>query len=383
MKLPKRIPLMALDNMAARHRDAVLAAMQRVLDGGWYILGQEVEAFEREWAAYLGTASCIGVGNGTDAIAVALRAVGVQSGDEVLTVSHTAVATVAAIEQIGAVPVLVDIDPRSRCLDPARVADLCTDRTRAMVPVHMYGQPAPMPALLSIAKQYGLRVVEDCAQAHGAEIDGRKVGTFGDAAAFSFYPTKNLGAFGDAGAVVTGSAEVATAARALRQYGWATRYVSDRPGINSRLDELHAACLRVLLPQLDADNRRRRDIAAAYHTAVRDCGVRVPARIDGTTPVVHLYVVECAERERFEAHMSQRGIDTGRHYPMAVHEQPAYCGRLRGHDRLPNTERLYRELVTLPCHPGLTDEEVRCICDALAEWNPSLSTGDATRRAAA
>ncbi|GKS59179.1 aminotransferase [Nitrospira sp.] len=362
------------------HRPALDAAIARVLDRGRYILDEEVHAFEREWAAYLGARSCVGVGSGTDALAIALRAVGVQAGDEVLTVSHTAVATVAAIEQIGAVPVLVDIDSRSRCLDPERLEAAYSAGVTAIVPVHMYGQPAAMREIHSFAERHGLWVVEDCAQAHGAEIGGRKVGTFGDAAAFSFYPTKNLGAFGDAGAIVTDRDDVAKAARAIRQYGWETRYVSHRTGVNSRLDELQAACLRVLLPHLDEANRRRHAMAASYRNALRGDSVAVPRLIPGTLSAMHLFVVECSDREAFETFMARERIETGRHYPLAVHQQPAYLGRLRGHDRLYRTERLYRNLVTLPCHPGLSDREVADVCAALTQWCNLASSADAPVR---
>ena len=213
--------------------ESVRSAFERVLTSGRYILGNEVEAFEREWAAYLHVSHCIGVGNGTDALALALLAVGVKGGEEVITVSHTAVATVAAIEQIGAIPVFADIEPRSRCMNPTHLAGLISENTRAIVPVHMYGQPAPMGKIMAVAKEHRLKVVEDCAQAHGATLEGQHVGTFGDAAAFSFYPTKNLGALGDAGAIVTNDSTLADSVRMLREYGWRERYVSLTPGRTS------------------------------------------------------------------------------------------------------------------------------------------------------
>ena len=258
--------------------ESVRSAFDRVLTSGRYILGNEVEAFEREWAAYLHVSHCIGVGNGTDALALALLAVGVKAGEEVITVSHTAVATVAAIEQIGAVPVFADIEPRSRCMNPAHLAGLISENTRAIVPVHMYGQPAPMGKIMAVAKTHGLKVVEDCAQAHGATLGGQHVGTFGDAAAFSFYPTKNLGALGDAGAIVTNDSTLADSVRMLREYGWRERYVSLTPGRNSRLDELQAAILRAKLPDLDRHNIRRRVIAAAYTQALRNTALVAPPR---------------------------------------------------------------------------------------------------------
>jgi dTDP-4-amino-4,6-dideoxygalactose transaminase len=364
--------------------ESVRGAVDRVLASGRYILGNEVQAFEREWAAFLRVAHCIGVGNGTDALALALHAVGVKVGEEVITVSHTAVATVAAIEQIGAVPVFVDIDPRSRCMDPAHLPGLISGNTRAIVPVHIYGQPAPMEGIMAVAKEYGLKVVEDCAQAHGATLGGQHVGTFGDAAAFSFYPTKNLGALGDAGAVVTNDPILADSVRMLREYGWRERYVSLTSGRNSRLDELQAAILRVKLPSLDRNNCRRRLIAAAYTEALRNSTLVAPAQIEGTEHAMHLYVVDCADRPAFERFLNSAGIATGRHYPLAVHQQPAHAGRIRGSQALRITEALYRHLVTLPCYPELRDEDVAHISEMLLRWSSQsrAKQGNGTSRTA-
>ena len=358
-----------------RYHEAVLTAVDRVLCSGRYILGKEVEAFEDEWARYLGARYCVGVASGTDALALALKAVGIQTGDEVVTVSHTAVATVAAIESIGARPVFVDIDPLSRCMDPRLLEAILSSSTRAVVPVHVYGQPADMESILTITRRYDLHVIEDCAQAHGAEIAGRKVGTFGSAAAFSFYPTKNLGAVGDAGAVVCNDATIAAQIRTLRQYGWHERYISDIVGTNSRLDELQAAILRVKLPHLDQRNHKRRIIADRYRQALAAAGVSGPSDIEGTTHAMHLFVVESQMRDRLADHLSQVGIVTALHYPMPVHRQPAYAGRIRGGDELPATEALYKRLLTIPCHPDLTDDQVERICDRLQTWSelPSLA----------
>jgi dTDP-4-amino-4,6-dideoxygalactose transaminase len=349
--------------------ESVRGAVDRVLASGRYILGNEVQAFEREWAAFLRVAHCIGVGNGTDALALALQAVGVNVGDEVITVSHTAVATAAAIEQIGAVPIFVDIDPRSRCMDPAHLPGLISENTRAIVPVHIYGQPAPMEDIMAVAKEHGLKVIEDCAQAHGATLGGQHVGTFGDAAAFSFYPTKNLGALGDAGAVVTNDPILADSVRMLREYGWRERYVSLTSGRNSRLDELQAAILREKLPSLDRNNHRRRLIAASYTEALRNSTIVAPAQIEGTEHAMHLYVVGCTDRTAFEHFLNGAGITTGRYYPLAVHQQPAYAGRIRGSQELPITDALYRTLITLPCYPELRDENVAHISETLLRWS--------------
>jgi len=347
-------------------RKEILAATERVLNSGWYILGNEVRTFEKEFAEYLGVQHCIGVGNGTDAIALALLAVGVKRDDEVITVSQTAVATTAAIEQIGAVPVFVDIEPETRCMNPELIAAMVSPRTRAILPVHLYGQPARMPEIMDVANRFDLPVVEDCAQAHGAGIAAEKVGTFGDAAAFSFYPTKNLGAIGDAGAVVTDSAEIAERLRGLRQYGWQERYISSFPGLNSRLDELQAAILRTKLPFLDESNDRRRIIAARYDAVAGEAHFKPPVRIAGTHHVMHLYVIEHEGRERLQTALREQGIGTAVHYPKPIHQQPAYAGRIRGCDNLPCTEWLSKRILSLPMFPELTDGQVEQICFAIA-----------------
>lgn len=358
---------------ARSDREMILAAIDRVLCGGHYILGREVESFEKEWAEYLGASYCVGVASGTDALALALRASGVQPGDEVVTVSHTAVATIVAIEAIGAIPVFVDIDQRSRCMDPNLLREAITPRTRAIVPVHIYGQPAAMEQILCVARQYRCFVIEDCAQAHGATIGDQKVGTFGDAAAFSFYPTKNLGAIGDAGAVVSNDAAIEARLRSLRQYGWHERYVSDQVGTNSRLDELQAAILRVKLGHLDRRNHMRRTIAAHYRTALASTGAVAPHDISDTTHAMHLFVLESRMRNRLAGHLSEAGIATALHYPIPVHRQPAYVGRVAGADRLPVTEALYERLLTIPCHPDLTEEQIERICDRLRTWSEPTS----------
>jgi dTDP-4-amino-4,6-dideoxygalactose transaminase len=347
----------------------ILDAIKRVMESGSYILGEEVKSFEREFSDYLGAGYCVGTGSGTDAISLALRAVGVACGDEVITVSHSAVATAAAIEQIGAVPVFADIEPLSRCMDPDKIGPLISEKTKAIVPVHIYGQPAPMNAILHIARENNLRVVEDCAQAHGAEIDGGKVGTFGDAGAFSFYPTKNLGALGDGGAVVTRVFEIAEKAKWLREYGWKERYISAFPGVNSRLDELQAAILRVKLPHLSNFNARRREIAACYRRAIEPTQISPPVMIEGTLHAMHLFVVECEDPSSLALYLKKSGIGSAVHYPMPIHRQPAYSGRIRGGSALPNTEGLYRRILSLPMFPELTDAQVRRVCSALREWS--------------
>jgi dTDP-4-amino-4,6-dideoxygalactose transaminase len=336
------------------HRADIDAAMARVLSAGRYILGAEVEAFENEFAAYCGVGHGVGVGSGTEALHIALAAAGVGAGDEVITVAHTAVATAAAIRMCGATPVFVDIDPNTYTIDPARIE--VTKKTKAIVPVHLYGHPADMDAIMAIASKHELLVVEDCAQAHGARDRGRRVGSIGDIAAFSFYPTKNLGAIGDGGAIVTNSKELAERARLLREYGWAERYVSSIEGWNSRLDEIQAAILRVKLRTLDADNQRRREIAARYERALEGPRTRKDAE-----PVYHLYVIASERRDALQQHLRERGIGALVHYPVPVHRQPAYLS----HVSLPVTENAAKTVLSLPMYPELTDGEQTATIDAV------------------
>jgi dTDP-4-amino-4,6-dideoxygalactose transaminase len=351
-----------------RHRESITSAFQKVLDGGRYILGEEVSNFEAEFADFHGAGYCVGVANGTEAISLALISCGVGRGDEVITVSHTAVATVAAIELIGAEPVFVDIDPITRCIDHTLIHNQITQRTRAIIPVHMYGQPAPVVEICETAKRHNLYVVEDCAQACGAQISGKMVGTFGDAAAFSFYPTKNLGAVGDGGAVVTSNPEIADHVRWLREYGWKDRFLSKVPGMNSRLDEIQAAVLRVKLPFLLRENAIRRDIAEKYKNIIKNVNMTSPCDISGTVHAMHLYVVECEKRNSLQKFLNEKNIGTALHYPQPVHQQEAYMKRIRGAEHLPVTESLYGRILSLPMYPELSDNDVERICLALGEW---------------
>lgn len=343
------------------HKDEIDAALRRVLDAGWYILGEEVRQFETEFAAYLGVQHALGVGSGTEALHLALTACGLGPGDEVITVAHTAVATASAIELCGAVPVLVDIAPDTFTLDPAHLAHVLSPRTKAIVPVHLYGQPADLAPILAFAQQHGLRVIEDCAQAHGAHYGARRVGAWGHIAAFSFYPTKNLGALGDGGAVVTNDPALAERVRLLREYGWAERYVSRIAGWNSRLDEMQAAVLRVKLKYLDADNSARARLAARYDSGLQGAGLGLPRPRAEGEHVYHLYVIRSARRDALQAFLKTRGVGALVHYPVPVHIQPAYRGRLRGGDSLPETERAAREVLSLPMYPELTEAEVQAV----------------------
>lgn len=349
------------------YKQEIDTAIEGVLFGGRYILGNAVESFENGFAEYLGVNHCIGVGNGTDAITLALQGLGIGNGDEVITVSHTAVATVAAIETAGAAAVLADVDPVSRCMDAGKIRGLITPKTKAILPVHLYGQPAAIAEIQSIARENHLYLIEDCAQAHGAEVAGKKVGSFGDAACFSFYPTKNLGALGDGGAVVTQNPELAARVRQLREYGWKQRYISDFAGVNSRLDELQAAVLLVKLRHLDEDNQKRINLAAQYCHQLDGLGLVLPQLTPRTKHVMHLFVIELNERDRIKSALENAGIGTAIHYPQAVHQQPAYFKRLPGCESLPQTEKLVEQILSLPMYPELTEGEVDYGCDQLRQ----------------
>lgn len=352
----------------AAYRDEIDTAVARVLGSGWYILGKEVEAFEAEFAAYCETKYAVGVSDGTQALALALRALEIGAGDEVITTCHTAVATIAAIELIGATPVLVDIDPVTYTLLPEAVQTAITPRTKAIIPVHLYGQPAEMDALQAIAEQHGLKLIEDCAQAHGARYRGRRVGSMGVVGCFSFYPTKNLGAFGDGGAVVTDDEGLYQRLRGLRQYGWRERYLSAETGFNSRLDELHAAMLRVKLRHLEADNARRRELARLYNDLLAGAPITLPVARSEGEHVYHLYVVQVNQRDSVMACLKERGIGTAIHYPYPIHLQPAYERRLRTVPMgLPNLMAVTPRILSLPLYPELSTEAVRQVAHTLLE----------------
>lgn len=352
------------------HQAEIDAAVTRALGSGWYVLGAEGRAFETEFAQWLGTAHAIGCANGTDALALAMRALHVGPGCAVATVSHTAVATVAAIEMVGATPVLIDIDPVHYTMDPAELAEVLAHPPvglppiRAVIPVHLYGQAADIGAIGAACAAHGAALIEDCSQAHGATFEGRKVGTFGRIATFSLYPTKNLGALGDGGIVATGDANLAADIAAIRQYGWRTHYISDEVGVNSRLDELQAAILRVKLTHLDADNARRAVMAGVYD---RVFGDQAPARRAGQTHVFHQYVVRVKDRAAEQTRLRALGIGTGIHYPVPVHLQPAYAGRVAlGPAQCAATEIAAGEVMSLPMWPQMSDADVERVRDALA-----------------
>jgi len=361
------------------HQAEIDSAIKRVLESGWYILGRESELFEQEFAAYIQVGHAIGVANGTDALELALRACGVGPGDLVFTVSHTAVATVAAIESTGATPVVVDIDPVSYTIDPACLANALANppagQPKAVIPVHLYGQPADMPSIMELARRYGLFVVEDCAQSHGATLNGRKTGAWGNIASFSFYPTKNLGALGDGGIVATNDPALAERVRLLRQYGWKQRYVSVIPGGNSRLDELQAAVLRVKLRYLDAENECRRTLARTYDTLLADARVSLPRVRPGAAHVFHQYTVCLPQRDLLGAYLKKAEIGTLVHYPVPVHLQLAYQNRLPLVAPLPVTERIAREVLSLPMYPQLTDDQARQIGEEIVRFQNDGAVG--------
>jgi dTDP-4-amino-4,6-dideoxygalactose transaminase len=362
------IPQMLPGAFFEAHREEILAAMTRVLDSGWYILGREVRSFEEEFAAHFGFGAAVGVANGTDAIELALRCLGVGRGDLVATPSHTAVATAAAIEAAGALPVFVEIDPETYAIDPSSLERTVREvpGIKAVIAVHLYGHPADMPAVLEIARKSGLYVIEDCAQAQGTRLGGRFAGSMGDVATFSFYPTKNLGALGDGGMVVTGDQGRARTVSALREYGWEQRYVSERPGINSRLDELQAAILRIRLPYLEEGNRRRAAIASAYDCGLAGSGLVLPVCRPGAEHTYHQYVIRHPERAGFLKRLKQSGVSTNIHYPMGVHRQPAYAGRCAIDPAgLTLTETVASQVVSLPMYPELTDDDVATSIDAI------------------
>jgi dTDP-4-amino-4,6-dideoxygalactose transaminase len=347
------------------HRDAIDRAVLGVLASGRYILGEEVAHFEAEFARYVGAAHAVAVANGTDAIHVALRSAGIGPGDEVIAPSHTAVATVAGIELSGATPVFADIDPTYFTLDPNAVERAASQRTRAIVAVHLYGQAADLDALGAIAERRGLVLVEDCAQAHGATLHGRRLGSIGHFGCYSFYPTKNLGAIGDGGLVATNDEKHAACARALREYGWNERRESTVAGFNSRLDELQAAILRVKLEHLDRDNALRGSIAERYDAALARGPWSLPERRAGSTHVFHQYVVRSPERDALLGSLREHGVLAGMHYPVPVHLMPGYRGRIRGCDALAETERAAREVLSLPMYPELEATAVDSVVSAM------------------
>ena len=346
-------------------RPEIDAAALRVLASGWYIGGPEVEAFEAEFAAYCGASHCVGVGNGLDAIHLALRALDIGPGDEVIVASNSYIATLLAVSMVGATPVLVEPDPATFNLDPARVEAAITARTKALLPTHLYGQSADLDPLLDIARRHGLRLIEDAAQAHGARYKGRRVGAHGDIVTWSFYPSKNLGAIGDGGAVTTNDPALAARIRRLGNYGSSKRYVNEERGVNSRLDPVHAAVLRVKLARLDQWNQRRRTIAALYRERLSGAGLTLPFVPEWADPAWHLFVIQSDERDALAARLADAGIATIIHYPIPPHLQQAYADLALPRGSLPIAERLADTVLSLPIGPQMSEADALRVCDAI------------------
>lgn len=362
------IPFLDIAAQHAEIRDELDAAWRRVADRGWFILGEEVAAFEREFAAYCEAAHCIGVGNGLDALHLILRGYGIGPDDEVIVPAHTFVATWLAVMFAGAKPVPVEPDDRTFNIDPARIEAAITPRTRAVIAVHMYGQPADMDAVADVGRRHGLKIVEDAAQAHGARYKGRRAGGLGDAAGFSFYPGKNLGALGDGGAVVTNDETLAARIRALRNYGGEVKYRHDVPGFNTRLDELQAAFLRAKLRRLDEWNRRRSDLADLYREHLGDAGLGLPHVPAWAEPSWHLFVVRTQRRDALQRHLADEGIGTMVHYPLPPHLQGA-CATIGGPGLyLPLAEAISSEVLSLPMGPTLAQDQVARVATAVSAF---------------
>jgi len=340
--------------------------VKRVLSSGYFILGNEVKEFENKFAAYIGAKHAIGIGNGLEALQIALMALNIGPGDEVITTSLSAVATALSIKAVGARPIFADIDGYFH-IDPVSIEKNITSKTKAIIPVHLYGQPADMAKIMEIAHKYNLYVIEDCAQAHGAEFAGQKVGTFGTFGCFSFYPTKNLGTFGDGGAITTNDEKLDEKCRMLRNYGQKNRYEHEIAGINSRLDEIQAAILSVLLPNLDENNKKRRKIAENYHAQLSGLKkIHLPKIREKTKHIFHLFVIESDERDKLQDFLKQKEIDSLIHYPIPIHKQK--CFAEYNSLSLPVTEDKVSKILSLPVHPYLEDNEVDAICQAIRKF---------------
>lgn len=363
-----RVALVELKSQHQRLKTEIMAAIESVFAESHFILGEAVDHFEREFAEYLGVAYALGTGNGTEALHLAVRACGLGPGDEVLVPAHTFVSTALAVAYVGAVPRLVDVEARSGNMDPAKLSAAITPRTRAVIPVHLYGQAADMDEIMAIARKHSLWVIEDACQAHGAYSHGRRVGTLGDVAAFSFYPAKNLGACGDGGAVVTNNPELHQRLTRLHNYGQPKKYHHDIIGYNSRLDTLQAAILRVKLPYLDGWNEQRRRLAMLYTNSLRAPQVTPPSDPGDRRHVYHLYVIRTGDRDALRADLQAHGIETGIHYPVPLHLQPCFEALNYRRGDFPESERLAAEILSLPLYPELDPDHVRYVCRTIHEF---------------
>jgi dTDP-4-amino-4,6-dideoxygalactose transaminase len=372
-RLAEAIPFLDLAAATAELRSDIDSAIARVLSSGWFLLGREIEEFESEWAAYTGVRHCVGVANGLDALHLILRAMDIGSGDEVIVPSNTYIATWLAVTYAGATPVPVEPDIATFNLDPARIEQAITARTRAILAVHLYGRPAPMKEIVDIAARHDLKVIEDAAQAHGAEVGSVKAGALGDAAGWSFYPGKNLGALGDAGGVTTNDHRLADRIRVLRNYGSRVKYHNVEQGFNSRMDELQAAVLRVKVKHLDAWNERRAALARIYRESFDGMPMVIPSDVSGGRHVWHVFVIRAKERDRLQRFLSDRGVSTLIHYPVPPHLQPAY--RALGYSRgaFPISERIHDEVLSLPLGPHLTSSQAQRVVHAVREYFQSAT----------
>jgi dTDP-4-amino-4,6-dideoxygalactose transaminase len=361
------VPFLDLKSVQLQQRAELVAAFERVLDSGWYIMGDELKRFEQEYAAYCGAAHCVGVANGLDALSLALRALDIGAGDEVIVPSNTYIATWLAVTHVGATPVPVEPDERTHNIDPARLEAAITPRTKAIMPVHLYGQPADMTPILEIARRHGLRVIEDGAQAHAARYKGERLGAHGDAVAWSFYPGKNLGALGDGGAVTTHDEGVAARLRELRNYGSKVKYHNEVIGYNSRLDELQAALLRVKLPKLEADNQHRAEVAQRYLHGLAGLDLVLPVVPAWAEPAWHLFVVRHRQRDALAKRLADAGIGTVIHYPVAPHLQPAYASLGLARGALPISEAMHAQVLSLPIGPTQSVEQTEQVIHAVRE----------------
>lgn len=355
-----------------RYEPQLTEAITRAAQSGWYIRGKECEEFEKDFAAYCGCKHCIGTGNGLDALTIILKAyceMGImQPGDEVIVPANTYIATILSIIQAGLKPILCEPDRESCNIDPALIEKAITVRTRAIMPVHLYGRVAPMDEINAIADRHSLKVIEDSAQAHGALYHGKRTGSLGDAAAFSFYPGKNLGALGDGGAITTNDTALAQTARAIANYGSHTKYIHIYKGVNSRLDEIQAAALSVKLQHLDTDNERRREVAHKYLCEIKNPLVTLPLADSEENHVYHIFAIRTAQRDKLQQHLLEQGIETLIHYPVPPHRQNALCEH--SHLSLPITESIHAEVLSLPCHQAMNDDEVKKIVDAVNSFKP-------------
>jgi len=371
LAIPARVPFVALQRQIDSVRRELEEAFTTTLSRTDFVAGAGVQEFERRFASFCQTSSCVGVANGTDALTLILTALGLSRGGEVITVPNTFIATIEAVHNAGLKPVFVDVDPTTRLMDPSKIEDAIRSNTVAILPVHLYGAIAEMDQILEIARRHGLPVVEDACQAHGAEFNKKRAGSFGIAAAFSFYPAKNLGCFGDGGAVTSNDSEFIERVRTISCHGSRTKYIHERSGFNSRLDTLQARILSALLPKIDDWNQRRRKLAAAYERRLSECtSIRLPASRHSFSDVYHLFVIAVENRDACKEFLSGRGVDTGIHYPYPVYTTPEFSVP-NAAARFPIADRLCRQILSLPMHPFMTTHEIDSVVEALQAWNES------------